>query len=67
MQLETRIEQLTTILNKYNVEEINKKYPNKQFLDLKFTDYIIGDYQMTYSTQTKTSIFELIFRTKSYK
>ena len=47
------------------MEEIQKRYPDKRYMDIEFTDYIIGDYQMTYSTRPKTSIYELLFRSKN--
>jgi len=53
--------------NYYKImEEIQKKYPQKRYLDIKITDFILGDYQMTYSTKPKTTIYELLFRSKNH-
>ena len=46
------------------VDVINKQYPNKEFLDIKLTNRILGDFKLTYSNNQKTSIFELLFRTE---
>ena len=44
--------------------KVKKKFPNKLRLSKNVTDFIIGAYQMTYSGQPNTSVYELLFRSK---
>lgn len=47
------------------IDEIQKRYPNKIYLDIQNLNYVLSDYQLTYSGEPKTTIFELLFRKKN--
>jgi len=47
------------------IKEIEHQYPNKSYLDIQFLDFVVGDYPITYSTNLKNTLFELLFRQES--
>jgi len=48
------------------VEEIKIKYPKKIYLENRYLNCVLGNLNLTFSRNTKTRLFEVLFRDKVY-
>ncbi len=58
-----RDSEFDSIYNKI-INEIEIKYPNKVFLKYRYLNYVLGNLNLTYSSNPKTRLFEVLFREK---